>query len=137
MFKIQTDRTKAMDYGPRLNQVGARLEGPIYHELMDTLGVMDNTNLRVKLRVITLQEVSNGNDDVLPRQAPQNSYDNTNAPPRVAEHDPIKGRSAELIIFDDPSVPVGAELSTQPSTPAPSDKDTAIGVDDYIELDLT
>ncbi|KKL66787.1 hypothetical protein LCGC14_2141510 [marine sediment metagenome] len=137
MLKIQTDRTKAMDYGPRLNQVGARLKAPMYHELMSTLGVMDNTNLRVKLRFITLQEVSNGQDDVLPRQAPQNNYDNINAPPRVAEHDPIKGRSAELIIFDDPRVPVGPELSTQPSTPAPSDKDTAIGVDDYIELDLT
>ncbi len=137
MFKIQTDKTIAMTYGPRLNQVGARLEAPQYHAMIDTLGVVDNTNLRVKLRLITLQEAPNGRDDVLPRQAPQSNYDTTNAPPRVAEQDTIEGRSAELIIFNDPRVPVGPERSTQPSSPAPSDKDTAIGIDDYIELDLT
>ncbi len=134
MFKIQTDRTKAMTYGPRLNQVGARLEAPMHHELMDTLGVMDDTNLRVKLRFITLQEVSNGHDDVLPEQDPQDHHDRINLPGNLKECNPIKGRSADFIITDGPSVPTG------PSILAPT-RETIEGADiaaeDYIQLDLT
>ena len=67
MFKIQTDKTTAMNYGPWVDQIGERLEGKAFHAMRDTLDVMDNTNLRVKLRFITLQEAPNGHDDVLPR----------------------------------------------------------------------
>ena len=132
MLKVHTDRTQLLKFGERKGQVGQRLGSDSMRELRETFDNIRENRFRGTWKSKLTTEVPNGEDDVLPQPTPQGSKDNLVTPRRVEKRNPIKGRSADLIIVDD----VLDEPDVRVPAPAPTTKREAIDVGDYIQLDL-
>ncbi len=138
MLKLRflTNRTNA--YGHQEDQVGCRTTYALFEELTK-IDRMDEPIKCIELRLTTPNGVPNGHDDVLPEPDGKDHNDPPIKAIGIRKRDPIKGRSADLVIFDDAIAkePVGVPAQAPVSESDPTVDVAAIDAEDYIQLDLT